>query len=249
MADLDAVTLVAILAALALGGLVKGATGAGTPIVAVPVMAAFYDVRLAVVVMVVPNLVSNFWQMRRFRRARLPRDFARTFAIGGAVGAALGTGLLAVLPEAALALLIAGAVALYVLLRLVRPDLRLAFATARAMVLPVGTAAGVLQGAAGISGPISVSFLSAMRLERPVFIATVSAFFVAMSAVQLLALVAVGLMTPGRLALSVVAILPVLAAMPLGNWVGGRLSARVFDRIILTLLTVMSARLAWSALG
>ena len=52
----DPITIFAILGAFALGGTLKGATGAGAPIITIPVIAAFYDVRIAVIIMVIPNL-------------------------------------------------------------------------------------------------------------------------------------------------------------------------------------------------
>ena len=68
----DTVTIIAILVAFALGGILKGATGAGAPIVTIPVIAAFYDVRIAVIIMVVPNLLTNIGQLYQFRKTILP---------------------------------------------------------------------------------------------------------------------------------------------------------------------------------
>ena len=44
----DPWALFAIALALALGGILKGATGAGMPVIAVPVIASIYGVQLAV---------------------------------------------------------------------------------------------------------------------------------------------------------------------------------------------------------
>ena len=85
--NIDAVSMLAILAALCLGGILKGATGAGTPIVVVPVIAAILDVRTAVIIMVIPNLATNIWQQWQFRQYRLPNRFAATYAIAGGIGA------------------------------------------------------------------------------------------------------------------------------------------------------------------
>jgi len=142
MSDLDISAILAIAVALSLGGLLKGATGMGTPVVAVPVMAAFVDVKLAVVVMVIPNLATNLWQLRQHHQHRLGQGFATRFALGGAVGAVLGTLLLVMLPARALSLIVAGAVVLYVLLRLMRPDFRLPLATAAPWAVPASMAAG-----------------------------------------------------------------------------------------------------------
>ncbi len=46
---------------LALGGMLKGATGAGAPLIAVPVMAMYFDVPMAVTVFAVTNLLANVW--------------------------------------------------------------------------------------------------------------------------------------------------------------------------------------------
>jgi len=227
----------------------KGATGMGTPVIAVPVMAAFVDVKLAVVVMVIPNLVTNVWQIRKYGQHRLGEGFAMTFSLGGAAGAFLGTLLLIALPVRALVLLVAGAVLLYIALRLTRPDFRLRFGVARKAALPDGTSAGILQGAAGISAPIAVSFLNAMRLDRPVFIATISMFFAAMCLTQMPALLWFGLLTWQTVLLSILALIPIVAAMPVGGWLAKHMSARQFDRITLILLGVLSIRLIYAAVA
>lgn len=243
MPDLDLVAYLVILLAFALGGILKGATGAGAPVVAVPVMAAVFDPRLAVVIMVVPNLVSNLTQLRIYWPRRLPQGFALRFALAGSLGALIGSYLLAVVPVRGLTLGVALVVVCYIVLRIARPDLRLKMPLARRLLWPAGIGAGLLQGSAGISAPISVSFLNAMQLERPVFIATISVFFAAMSLVQVPALLALGLLTPQLAGLSAVALVPLLAAMPLGAWLARRMSARAFDRLILAFLIVLALRL------
>lgn len=245
----DISSALVILAALFLGGMLKGATGAGVPVVAVPVMAVFFDVRVAVIIMVTPNLVSNLWQLRQYRAHHIAGGFGLRLAGAGATGALIGTVILATVPVSALTLLLAGAVIAYVLLRLMLPQLRLELKLANRLVLPLGLAAGVLQGAGGISAPISVSLLNAMRLERPVFIATISAFFAAMSAAQLPTLLVYGLMTPTLMGLSAAALIPLFAGLPVGVWLARHMSARAFDRLVLGLLCILAVRLVYVALG
>ena len=91
----DPLIIIAILVAFSLGGILKGATGAGAPIITIPVIAAFYDVRIAVIIMVIPNLLTNIGQLYQFRKTILPKFFTLSFAIGGGIGAFLGTILLA----------------------------------------------------------------------------------------------------------------------------------------------------------
>jgi len=243
----DPIALSVILLALFLGGVLKGATGVGVPLVAVPVIAAFYDVRIAVVIMVTPNFLTNIWQVWNHRTTRLPQQFGLRFALAGAVGAFLGTVMLATFSVWVLQLIMAGIIVVYVTLRLARPAMQLAFERALQVVLPVGFASGVLQGAAGISAPISVSFLNAMRLDRPVFIHTITGIFVSMSLIQIPSLFAYGMMTPALLGLGALAVVPLLLGMPIGGWIARRISAKTFDRIMLGFLTILAARLCFAA--
>ena len=234
---------------LALGGILKGATGAGAPLLAIPAMAALFDVKFAVMVMVVPNLLTNLWQGWRFRAARPPGSFVWFFAIAGAVGVVLGTVVLATLPQRALSLIVAVSVFGYVAFRFARPGWVMAPETGRRLGIPAGISAGILQGASGISAPISISFLNALGLDRPTFIATISIFFSMMTAGQIPALGAVGIATTHTLVLSLFAVLPILAFMPVGAKLAERFSRQTFDRVILVLLACLAAKLVASALG
>lgn len=242
MPELDLFAYVAVFVALALGGTLKGATGMGSPVIAVPVMASFFDVRLAVVLMVLPNLITNLWQLWTFRAHR-PGRLAWRFALAGALGAGVGTALLATVPARALTLIVAAAVLAYVALRLWNMDFRLAPALADRLALPVGGLAGILQGAAGISAPVSVSFMNALRLERAVFIPTISLFFTAMCLVQMPALAGLGLYNLQLLALSALAILPLAAFMPLGARLARSITPRTFDRLTLCVLVALAVKL------
>ena len=77
--DLESTLLIAI--AFAVGGILKGATGAGAPIVAVPVLALIYNVQTAVALFIVPNIVTNLIQLFQYRRSDKRLKFSRTFAV------------------------------------------------------------------------------------------------------------------------------------------------------------------------
>jgi uncharacterized membrane protein YfcA len=234
---------------LVLGGVLKGATGAGAPIIAVPLLAMLYDVPLAVALFTLPNLFSNLWQGWRFRAHQVSPGLTWGFALAGAAGAGVGSLMLVSLHSDALLLGVAGVVFLYVAFRLARPHWVLDLALAARLAAAAGFAAGVLQGAVGVSAPVSITFLNATRMERDAFIATISIFFAAMSLVQIPLLAAWGVLTPSRAALSLAAIVPLLAAMPLGSWLARRISRETFDRVILALLALIAARLAFGALA
>jgi hypothetical protein len=228
---------------LAIGGVLKGATGVGAPIVAIPAMALLFDVRFAIVVMVFPNLVSNAWQLWSFRAHLEHRGFMALMIAGSVLGVVAGTYALATLPASMLSLLVAGAICAYVALRVSNPHWRLEMRWARPLAFPAGIASGFLQGSTGLSAPVSITFLNAIRFPRPVFIAAISLFFLVFSAFQLAALVLGGVMREGEFLIGLFAVAPGLAAMPLGARIARRLSPETFDRLILGMLTLIALRL------
>ena len=244
----DPIAITLAVLGILIGGVLKGATGAGAPIVAVPMLAVVFDVPTAVTIFTVPNLLSNIWQAWSYRGARLPWGFTARFAIAGLVGAGLGTVILARLLPDTLLLLVAVVVFLYVGFRLVKPDWALAYARALPLAAPIGFLGGILQGAVGVSAPISVTFLNALKLERAVFISTIAVFFTAMSLSQLPLQIQYGLMTWNRFALGLGTLALIVAAMPLGAYLARRISRDVFDKCILGLLLIIAVRLVISAL-
>ncbi|MHA6346350.1 sulfite exporter TauE/SafE family protein [Roseivivax sp. CAU 1761] len=238
--------LAAVFAALFLGGLVKGATGAGLPVVAIPVISAVYDVRVAVALMVTPNIVTNVWQIWRHRAEAVAGGFGWRFAAWGALGAAVGTVLLVRLPLSAVQLAMAALILCYIALRIARPDAAITAGQADRLVGWAGCTGGVLQGAMGISSPVSVTFLSAMRLSRGAFIHSISCYFAIMSLAQAAVQLPLGLLTPPLALLGLATLVPMLLALQLGDRIGRRVGAQVFDRTILVLLALLSIRLIWA---
>ena len=240
--------LIYIAIGFALGGILKGATGAGAPIVAIPLMAIFYDVPFAVAVFVVPTLAANLWQVWKHRSKLLPALFVWRFAGIGALGTAFGTAALAAFSSEVLKLFVAFTVLIYIAFRMMNPTWKLGYGRALFLSVPVGGLAGILQGASGVSAPVSITFLNAMRLEREVFMPTISAFFLATVLVQIPMLTQLGFLTWERLWLSCVATLLLLAFMPVGSALAKRFSRENFDKVILILLGVLSCRLVYEVL-
>ena len=241
----DPITVFAILTAFALGGTLKGATGAGAPIITIPVIAAFYDVRIAVIIMVIPNLLTNISQIYQFRKTILPLFFTFSFALGGGIGAFIGTMLLINLPIKILTLAVAFIVIIYIILKIVVPSWQLTYKKATKLVFIMGTGGGVLQGSAGLSAPISITFLNSMKLERKQFIPTISVYFGIMSIFQFPTLYYYNFFNLEITLLSVFSTVILICFMPLGSWFAKNMSKEVFDKIILILLSLIALRIIY----
>jgi uncharacterized membrane protein YfcA len=244
----DSFGMIAIFIAMFLGGILKGATGSGAPIIAIPVIAAFYDVRLAVIILVIPNFLINIWQIYKFRAYNLEPMFTRNFAIAGLLGAAIGTAMLSWIAIDKLNVLMAFIVFAYIALRLAKPAFHIPLERANKLVWYAGVGGGFLQGALGVSAPISVTFANAIKLQRPVFIFTISVFFTAMCVAQMPLQIAYGMVSWQTLVVGVFAFIPLIAGLPVGEMIGKHMSAKIFDRVILTMLAVLAFKLLFSVL-
>ena len=237
--------IIAILVAFSLGGILKGATGAGAPIITIPVIAAFYDVRIAVIIMVIPNLLTNIGQLYQFRKTILPKFFTLSFALGGGVGAFLGTILLVNLSIKILTLSVAFIVIVYILLKIMVPSWKLTYKKAKKLVFLMGSLGGILQGTAGLSAPISITFLNSMKLERNQFIPTISVYFGVMSIFQMPTLYYYNFLNLEIILVSCISTLVLLSFMPIGSWIAKSVSKESFDKITLILLGFIAFRIIY----
>ena len=229
--------------ALGAGGFVKGATGMGLPLVALPILATVLSIPQAVALVTVTGVITNAWQVWRFRADLWTVDFLPGLLLTAAPGILLGTWLLTTLPERALAIVLALLLFAYAGLRLAKPSFMLSRPAGRRMAPGIGFTAGALQGATGISAPIGVTFIHALRLNRSAHVFAVSAMFLLFALVQLPALAVAGVMTGPLLVQGLVAMIPALLMMPVGAWLSGKLSQAAFDRLILALLVVVAVQL------
>lgn len=248
MDSIDPLALLTIAVALGIGGFVKGATGAGAPLVAVPIMAAFYDVTMGILMMVIPNIVANAKQVWDYRSKIRPPHVAVMLSIGAVPGMFLGTSMLASAPQGVLQLCLGLFLVGYLILRLIDPKFSISERVAIRLSLPTGILGGIMQGVVGTSGPLALLFLSSQNLARPVFIGTISTFFLTNAVIQAPALWLEGLLTYQWLAISALALVPVWLSMPVGNWAAQKLSSEAFGRWVLVLLAVLAARLIWRGL-
>jgi uncharacterized protein len=241
--------LAIILVAIALGAFVKGVTGSGLPQIAIPVIAIFLGVERAVVIMALPGVFTNSWLMWEHRAAASKTRDLPTLLVTGIVGAVIGTVGLTILRPAVLSLILAAMGLLYVVLFLMKREIRLSPRITRIASTPVGLIAGVLQGSTGVSGPILTTYLHAYRLERAALIFSMTTLFNILAVAQVITLLQLGLYTSTRLIESLLTLLPMLVFLQLGSRFANRLSQRRFDLALLAVITASILLLVQGALS
>lgn len=241
-------TIAIIVVAMAIGSFVKGVTGMGLPQIAIPVMATFLGVEAAVVIMAIPGVMTNTWFLWNYRdHFRATRDLPALLVLGS-LGAVAGTFLLDTLDESVLSFVVAGMIGLYAVVFLTHPHLRLPPDLTRFTSAPLGLAAGVLQGATGMSGPLLSTYLHSYRLTKEAFVLSITTIFHVFAFVQVVTLAGVGLYTGNRLLLSLLSLVPIMALLPVGARFTKRLSRGTFDIVVLMLLLATAVKLVYDGL-
>ena len=235
--------LAIVLAAVVIGSVAKAVTGMGLPVIAIPIAALFVDIETAVVVIAFPNvLINTILGVRERHSWHETRDLP-VLAVAGIIGAVAGTLLFVNIPETPLVIAVIVAIIGYVVLFFAHPDLRTTPQRSRKLAPPVGLTAGIFQGAIGISGPIVGSWIHSYRLSRSAHILSVTTLFMLTGLTQLIVLIANGELA-GRVPATLLACIPVLAAIPLGTWLRDKVSVRGFDLAIIAMLSVSAIALA-----
>jgi uncharacterized membrane protein YfcA len=239
-----------VLLVIAVAYTVKGAAGMGGPLLAVPFIASLTSVENAVVVLSLANIVSNLWLLWEHRAGARGTGFVMVpFISVGTLAVIAGTWVLTEIDDRILSVVIAIVIAAYIWRYLADPMFGLEREMARRMAAPMGLLGGGLLGATGTAGPLIMTYLHSIRMNRASFIHMMSLTFTVFGLIQLVTLVVLGAFTPERTTQAVWAIIPVAAVTAFGIRIGRLINQKTFERVVLALLGVAAVRLLWSALS
>ncbi len=234
--------LVALLAITA-GSAVKSIGGMGLPLVAIPIITFVTDIETAVAVIALPNLLINVAMAWRARDTWPQTRDLPMLSATGVLGGVAGTFILVSWSEEPLVAILVAVVAVYVITFVRSPDFRIGPTMSRRLAPFVGTGAGMLQGAIGISGPVVGSWVHSYRLERRAHIFSVTTLFAFSGAAGFFTLVAERELD-GRWTAALLGCIPALATVPFGEYLRDRFSSEGFDRFIVGTLAVTVTVLA-----
>jgi len=226
--------------ALLTGGLVKGALGVGLPLVAVPLLSLGMPPHLAIALLVVPVLASNFWQA--VEGGRLVPSLQR---FGGLIAAQFLATVLTVrmtlaLSASQLSAMLAGAVLLAVALMAWKPTLQISASRERAVGVGVGLLSGLLGGVSSLTVPVIITYLMALRLRRDEFVGSISIIYLSAALPLYGAMLLFGRLGPTELTGSLLALVPMAAGLLAGKALRQHLDDNRFRRVLLVFLIVLA---------
>lgn len=209
-------------------GLVKGVIGLGLPVVAMALLGLVMPPAEAASLLVVPSVVTNVWQLYAGPRiGAVARRFA-TMQVANCAGVPLGIGLLIHGTHATLAL---GAVlAAYGAIGLVAPHFAIPDRAERWCSPLIGLVTGAVTGATGVGAIPLAPYLGSLNLDKEEMIQVLGLSFTVSMIVLAAGLALEGKFHAAVAGGSLLALLPAIAGMALGQRIRERLSAKAFRR-------------------
>ena len=238
-------TIIIIFSTLALGSLVKGISGLGLPLIAIPVMAGFMEVYQAVAIMIFPRMLTNAYLLWAHRSDAVKLVSLPSAILVGVLGIVFGTWILSSTPGEYLLLFMSLWLGGYLFSLLFSKKVELPKVVTQNLSMIVVALGGIIQGAIGTGGPILVSYLHSLRLKHGEFVYAVSVLFQIFAFAHLFAFIWFGLIDLERTYLGLLACIPVIIFMPLAVRLSKKLSERASNGVVIALLILIEARLIW----
>jgi len=233
----------AVVCSLIVAGLLKGIIGVGMPVVALPLLSLFIDVKSAAMLLSMPLIYSNLPQALEGGKTGRCLMQLMPVLLGMIPGLLLGVlALLALDAHAAKA--IAGLVLMGVGgVTLLAPKLELQ----SRLVLPTGITfgffGGILGGVAAMPGPLVFIFLLAKGLRGQAFTKEASLYLVVSAGLLAILLTASREFSWLDVLVSTAAMVPVVLGMSIGQHLRDRIAPETFKTLVLIAVITAGAEL------
>jgi uncharacterized protein len=213
-----------VVVVMIVSGFVQGALGLGFPTIATPLIALVADIRTAVVMVLLPCIVTVLVSTIRsgFLRQALAEFWMMPFYM--LLGAALGTRLFILYPQFPYALLLAGVIFVYLNLdRLGRTEWKLVRRHKRTFGVLFGVTAGISEGTANVAAPPLIVYYLALNVQPTILVQALNICFLSGKTTQFATLASAGGVGAAQWAMT----LPLAAVAAAGGWYGIRIRDRI----------------------
>ncbi len=232
-----------------LAGLVKGVVGMGLPTVALAVMTATIGLKDAIILMLVPSLLTNIWQALSGGHFK---DLIRRMSgllVALIFGVTLGSYIFQFSELSLLSALLGLLTSLYAIIGFFSAGRSISVQTERRASPFVGLLNGVLTGLTGSFVVPSVPYLQALDMERDEFIQGMGIVFSVSTLILLMNFAGYRLIDFEMGLVSTLAVLPAIAGMIVGQTIRRHLSDQVFKRVFFWSLLLVGLFIIYKSLA
>jgi uncharacterized membrane protein YfcA len=232
-----------VICSLIVAGILKGTIGVGMPVVALPLLSLFIDIKSAVMLLSMPLILSNLPQALEGGKTGRCLMQLGPVILGMIPGLFLGVRVLLAV-DANVAKIIAGLVLVGVggiTLLAPMPQLqsRLVFPTG----IVFGFFGGILGGIAAMSGPLVFIFLLAKGLRGKAFTKEASLYLVLSAGFTAILLMTSRQFSWSDASVSTVATLPIMLGMYVGQHMRDKIAPETFKKLVLIAVIAAGAEL------
>jgi uncharacterized protein len=245
----DALTITVITLSMVLGGVVKGITGIGLPIVAMAFILNFVDPKVTLAILVLPILVTNLWQAARTGNIMQPLKRFWLMTVTFLVCLFIGARLVVKLDADMLFAVLGVCVVAFSASNLIRPPVHPLRPTTERWVGPIaGGLGGILGGISTIWGPPMMMYLMMLKLDKETWIRTVGLIWFAGAIPLTIAYWQNGVLNSDTAPLSAYACIPGMVGIRIGEIIRDRIRQETFRKVMLAALVIIGLNLIRRAL-
>lgn len=233
---MDPVLLAVAAFGLFFAGIVKGTTGIGYSSCALPFLVPVVGLQQAIVLIVMPAILSNVFVA--FSAGHFRETFTRFWPLYVAtpIGIVVGVAFLTSVDQRLSIGVLGTVIVAYAAMSLLQPNLTLRQPWDRILNAPVGFATGLLTGLTGSQVMPLLPYMMGLHLEPNRLIQAINLAVTITSIFLGIGLLLSGIMDVPSLGLSMLAVLPALVGVSLGNRARGLLPVLLFRRLMLSVL-------------
>lgn len=220
--------LVVILLAFLLAGQVKGVIGLGLPTIAIGLLSLAMTPAEAAALLVVPSLVTNIWQLAAGPSFTALARRLWPMMLGVCLGTWAGSGLLTGAGAAQASVALGLALLVYAGLGLTTLRLSVPPAWEQPLAPAIGIATGLVAAATGVFVIPAVPYLQAIGLGKDDLVQALGLSFTVSTVAMAVSLAHEGAFGGTDARLSLLALVPALGGMALGQWLRRRISPETF---------------------
>lgn len=237
--------LIAIISAtMGLGGVVKGITGIGLPVIAIAVLVNFLDPLTTFAIMVLPILVTNLWQAATSNDWIVPfRRFPLMIIIF--MGSLfIGAELVVKLNTQVVLLILGISITIFAASNVIKPRATALSPRIERWLSPVaGVFGGFLGGLTTMWGPPMMMLFVLLKLDKDTWVQTVGVIWFIGSVPFALAYWHNGLLNAETAPVSVYACLPAMIGIWLGEVIRRQINQETFRKVMLLSLFLIGLNL------
>ncbi|UZE24495.1 sulfite exporter TauE/SafE family protein [Pseudomonas sp. B21-056] len=232
-----------VVATFLLAGTIKGVIGLGLPTISMGLLGLAMAPVQAAALLIIPATLTNLWQLASggHLRSLIRRLWPLLLAIF--IGTGLGTLWIGMAGGPWVVRALGGALLVYALSGLALPTLRVGGRVELWLAPVCGLLTGVITSATGVFVIPAVPYLQALGLSKDELVQALGLSFTVSTLALAAGLLWRGALGGGELSASMLALVPALLGMWLGQWLRRRISAVLFRRVFFIGLGGLGAHL------